>query len=61
MRFTDVAIRGFKAPDKGQRDYWDDGIPGFGVRVSQGGTKSFVLILNGNRRTLGRFPQITLA
>ena len=61
MRFTDVAIRGLKSPDKGQRDYWDDGIPGFGIRVSQGGTKAFVLILNGNRRTLGRFPQITLA
>lgn len=61
MRFTDIAIRGFKPPERGQRDYWDDGTPGFGIRVSQGGTKSFVLILNGNRRTLGRFPQITLA
>ncbi len=61
MHLTDISIRALKAPEKGQRDYWDDGIKGFGVRVSQGGTKSFVLLLNGNRRSLGKFPQISLA
>ena len=31
MHFTDLAIRGLRAPEKGQNDYWDDGTPGFGV------------------------------
>lgn len=61
MHFTDIAIRALKLPERGQRDHWDDDIPGFGIRVSQGGTKAFVLLLNGNRRSLGRFPQVTLA
>ena len=61
MRFTDIAIRALKLPEKGQRDHWDDSIKGFGVRVSQGGTKTFILIVNGNRRSLGRFPLLSLA
>lgn len=61
MHFTDIAIRALKAPENGQRDYWDDSLRGFGVRVSQGGTKTFILLVNGNRRSLGRFPDLTLA
>lgn len=61
MRFTDTALRALKLPERGQRDYWDDSLPGFGVRVSQGGAKSFVVLINGNRRALGRFPQLSLA
>ena len=61
MRLTDITIRGLKAPEHGQRDYWDDNLPGFALRVSQGGTKTFILLQNGNRRALGRFPQMSLA
>ena len=61
MHLTDIAIRALKAPETGQRDYWDDNLKGFGVRVSQGGRKTFILLLNRNRRALGKFPQLSLA
>ena len=61
MRLTDISIRALKAPDTGQRDYWDDTIKGFGVRVSQGGRKTFILLLNRNRRAIGKFPSMSLA
>lgn len=49
-------------PLKGQVTYWDESITGFGVRVSQGGTKSFVIVHGANRQreTLGRYPTISL-
>lgn len=56
MRLTDKTLKTLKAPDAGAVIYHDDLIPGFGVRVSEGGTKSFVLT-HGPRRqreTLGR-------
>jgi integrase len=61
MHLTDISIRALKAPESGQRDYWDDSIKGFGVRVSQGGRKTFILLLNRNRRAIGKFPQLSLA
>jgi integrase len=63
MRLTDITVRELKAPKRGQKFYADDVLAGFGVRVSQGGTKSFVLV-HGPRRqrvTIGRYPIITLA
>jgi integrase len=48
-------------PTKGQADFWDSKLPSFGVRVSQGGSKTFVLKVNNTRRTLGRYGIITLA
>ena len=62
MRLTDITIRSFKAPDEGAVIFNDDLIPGFGVRVSEGGTKSFVLT-HGQRRqreTIGRVGVVTL-
>jgi len=62
MRLTDTAIRALKAPPRGVTIFHDDAIPGFGVRVSEGGTKSFVLT-HGPRRqreTIGRVGVITL-
>lgn len=62
---TDLAIRSFGIPTKGQRDYFDDALPGFGVRISQGGTRSFFLFTgkahNRRRHAIGRFGIITLA
>lgn len=62
-RLTDMAIRGLLPPAKGQKLYLDDALTGFGVRVSQGGSKSFVLMYGGDRRliTLGRWPILGLA
>lgn len=62
---TDLSIRSFPLPAQGQRDYFDDAVPGFGVRVSQGGTRSFFLFTgkahNRQRHSVGRFGIITLA
>ena len=62
MRLTDITIRSLKAPDQGAIIIRDDLIPGFGIRVSEGGTKSFVLT-HGPRRereTLGRVGVVSL-
>jgi len=63
MRLEDTTVRSLPAPDKGQKTYRDDVVPGFGVRVSQAGTKSFVVIYGNDRRyiTIGRFPTISLS
>jgi integrase len=63
VALTDLAIRSLKVPEKGQRTYLDKNLPGFGVRVSQGGTKTFVLMHGPIRQltTIGRFPIISLA
>lgn len=63
MRLTDLQIRKLKAPVKGQRTHFDDALPGFGLRVSQGGRKSFVVMFGKRRQlvTLGRYPDLSLA
>ncbi|MCB9947250.1 MAG: tyrosine-type recombinase/integrase [Rhodospirillaceae bacterium] len=63
MSLTDLQIRKLKAPAKGQKTYFDDALSGFGVRVSQGGTKTFI-VLHGKartRRTIGRYPEMSLS
>ncbi len=62
---TDLTIRSLTPPLKGQRDYFDDALAGFGVRVSQGGSRSFFLFTgkkkNRERKSIGRWGVITLA
>jgi integrase len=62
IELTDIGVRSLKAPDRGQITYQDNRFPGFGVRVSQGGGKSFVLVHGAKRQriTIGRYPAITL-
>lgn len=62
MRLTDLQIRKLKSPKSGQKTYFDDTLSGFGVRVSQGGTKSFVVLLGKSRKrkTIGRYPEFSL-
>lgn len=59
--FSDAGVRSLSAPLSGSVDYWDTSLPGFGCRVSQGGTKTFLLKLNNSRRAIGRYPIITLS
>jgi integrase len=62
MRLTDISIKALGVPAKGVTIYFDDALTGFGVRVSQAGTKSFVLT-HGPRRereTLGRVGVVSL-
>jgi integrase len=64
---TSEAVEALKAPAKGYVLAWDAGdrsVPGFGVRVTEAGTKSFVLDYRtqaGRQRriTLGRHPALT--
>ncbi len=61
---TEITLRALKAPDRGQVTYWDtSGVPGFGVRVSAGGAKTFTLVYGPHRerKTIGRYPAIKLA
>jgi len=62
VNLTDLKVKTLPLPERGQVTYWDDSQSGFGVRVSQGGTKSFVLVhgVNRQRETLGRYPTISL-
>ncbi|WP_461459190.1 Arm DNA-binding domain-containing protein, partial [Parasphingorhabdus sp.] len=63
MSLTDLQIRRLKVPEKGQKTYYDPGLPGFGVRVSQGGSKTFVVVYGKDRRrrSLGRYPELSLS
>lgn len=61
IAFSDVGLRSIKPPENGAADYWDERFPSFGMRVSQGGTKTFMLNIDKSRRTIGRFGIITLA
>ncbi len=63
MRMTDHTFKRLVVPQKGRVTYSDDSIPGFGVRVSASGVKSFVLLMGRSRKriTIGRYPLVTLA
>jgi integrase len=57
MRLTDLTVRALTLPVKGQRLYYDDTLPSFGCRVSQGGTRSFFVQVGADRQfiTIGRY------
>ena len=82
--FNDAKVKGLKAAPKGKRKEYPDtgernspGVPGLVVRVTDRGTKSFVLIARypgkrskgektkgatyPERRALGTYPELTLA
>jgi integrase len=63
MHITEITVRNLRPPERGQVTYTDDSLTGFGVRVSQGGTKTFTLVYGEDRRraSIGRFPIISLA
>jgi len=61
---NDVTIRKLAVPDHGVRQVPDGKIPGFGVRVTAGGAKSFYLAYRfrgrSRRMNLGRYPVVSL-
>src|SRR3990172_103335 len=66
IKFTVRSLEALRPPAVGQVDYYNtDGPGGFGIRVSQGGSKSFFLAYRRSRKlrrwTIGRFPSTTLA
>ncbi len=62
IHLTDLAIRKFPNPAKGNIKYWDTKTPGFGVRCTAQ-TKSFMVMYGKDRKlkTLGRYPELTLS
>ena len=61
IRLTDVGLRSLPTPQNGTVDYWDATLPCFGLRVSRGGAKTFILKLHNSRRAIGPFPLISLS
>ena len=66
IHFTDRALRALRQPPKPQQlDYFDESLPGFGLRVSYNGRKSWVVLYRCNgvksRLTLGQFDVFPLA
>jgi len=62
VRLTDPRIRSLVPPKNGVYVVNDELLPGFGVRVSKGGTKSYVLThgVRRQRETLGRVDVLSL-
>ena len=64
LRFDDTRLDELPVPAQGQIDYWDPALPGFGLRVSQGGTRAWVMMVRvaGRKRriTLGAYPRLSL-
>ncbi|HTW54277.1 MAG TPA: site-specific integrase [Stellaceae bacterium] len=59
---TELAIRAAKPLEKGAATLWDASLRNFGCRINRGGAKSFIVLLgSGRRKTIGRFPIISLA
>jgi len=56
-------ICNLSVPEKGQLEIMDTVVPGFGLRVSQGGTKTFMVRMGKQRKrfTVGRYPMVGLA
>ena len=65
IALTDLTIRNLDIPDKGQRIYYDANLVAFGVRVSQGGAKTFIVNTGPRaKRTqhvIGRYPETSLS
>lgn len=66
VRFTVRSIEALKAPTQGQRDYMDVALPGFGIRLSASGRKTWFIyqrLKSGrkHRGILGTYPLIGLA
>jgi integrase len=63
--FTASFVQAVKPPTRGQMDYWDSRVTGFGLRVAPSGRKSWFAFYRHrgrNRRvTVGVFPALGLA
>lgn len=60
--FNDVSLRNLAIPQSGQVTYKDGASP-LSIRVSQGGSKTFFVTLDGTgrRHVIGRYGEVTLA
>ena len=66
LKFTARGIDAIQPPQSGQVDYWDAGLPGFILRVSYSGRKTWCVSYRQDdgtrpRLKLGTYPTLTLA
>jgi integrase len=64
-KLTAFGVANAKGPVRGRLEYWDAALPGFGLRVTEKGAKSWTVLyrVHGRlrRATLGRYPALSLA
>ncbi len=64
IKLTARALDHLPVPAKGRLEFWDAALPGFGLRITDRGVKSWVVMyrINGKsrRHTLGRYPKMLL-
>lgn len=62
MNLTDHTLKRLRVETAKRITYSDDALPGFGVRVTAKGAKTFVLLVGRQRKriTIGRYPMISL-
>ena len=65
VKLTAKRLDALKPNGDGQVEYFDESLPGFGVRVSPSGRKTFTLLYRFTRKlrrlTIGTYPPLTLA
>ena len=65
MKMTARSVTALKPPTEGQIDYFDESLPGFGMRLSYGGTRTWILLYRHNglkrRMKIGTYPALPLA
>lgn len=64
IRLTDALVAEAKPQERGRLELWDETLSGFGLRVSEGGRKTWQLMyrFEGRKRrmTLGGYPALSL-
>lgn len=65
LHFTDRTVAAIVPPVRGQVDFFDERMPGFGLRVTERGHKAWIVMyrVSGRLRrlTLGPYPRLSLA
>ncbi len=65
QKLTAMAVERARVPAQGRVEYWDTILPGFGLRVTENGTKTWTLMyrVHGRKRraTIGHYPKTSLA
>jgi integrase len=65
LRLTSRTVESVKPISARRVEYWDDTLPGFGLRVSERGAKSWVVLYRHDARprrlTIGSYPRLALA
>ncbi len=54
IKLTQPAVERLKAPASGRVEYWDSQLPGFGLRISESGRKTWVAMYRVGASLFGR-------